>query len=136
MICMYQASKYLKIGTCPASQKILVYMGEIEFSIEISKFSLALQPEELVNTSGQLLFSSPVYPNYFDIIYYNTAIRSLYRHSVCNVPVSCKATKQQQHFYQEACFLPNFFLIGLNKCEKNLIAKCNYKNCLFWLIDS
>ena len=31
----------------------------IYVSLEISKFSLALQPEALVNTSGQVLFSSP-----------------------------------------------------------------------------
>ena len=30
-----------------------------QFSLEISKFSLALQPEALVNTSGRVLFSSP-----------------------------------------------------------------------------
>ena len=30
------------------------------FSLEISKFSLALLPEALVNTSGRVLFSSPV----------------------------------------------------------------------------
>ena len=54
-----QASKYLKIGTCPASPKILAYMGKSYISLEISKFSLALQPEALVNTSGRVLFSSP-----------------------------------------------------------------------------
>ena len=30
-----------------------------KFSLEISKFLLALQPEALVNTSGRVLFSSP-----------------------------------------------------------------------------
>ena len=35
-------------------------MGKKYFSIEISKFSLALQPEALVNTSRRVLFSSPV----------------------------------------------------------------------------
>ena len=34
-------------------------MGEKRFSLEISKFSLALQPETLVNMSGRVLFSSP-----------------------------------------------------------------------------
>ena len=54
-----QASKYLEIGTCPASQKLLAHMGKMKYSLEISKFSLALQPEALVNTSGRVLFSSP-----------------------------------------------------------------------------
>ena len=54
-----QASKYRKISTCPASRKLLAYMGKIKFSLEISKFALALQPEALVNTSGRMLFSSP-----------------------------------------------------------------------------
>ena len=54
-----QASKYLKIGTCPASQNLFAYMWKIKFSVEISKYSLALQPETLVNTSGRVLFSSP-----------------------------------------------------------------------------
>ena len=58
---VYQALKYLKIGTCPAPQKLLAYIEKIQFSIEMSKVSLALHPEELVNTSGQVLFSSPVY---------------------------------------------------------------------------
>ena len=44
---------------CPASQKILAFMGKKQFSLEISKFSLALQPEALVNTSRRVLFSSP-----------------------------------------------------------------------------
>ena len=57
----YQASKYLKKGTCPASQKLLTYMGKKYFSLKISKFSLALQPEALVNTSGRVIFSSPGY---------------------------------------------------------------------------
>ena len=57
----YQVSKYLKICTCPASQKLLEYMGKIYISLEISTFSLALQPEALVNTSGRVLFSSPGY---------------------------------------------------------------------------
>ena len=34
-------------------------MGKNKFSLEISSFSLALQPEALLNTSGQVLFSSP-----------------------------------------------------------------------------
>ena len=42
-----QALKYLKIDTCPASQKLLKYMGK--------KFT-----EALVNASGRVLFSSPV----------------------------------------------------------------------------
>ena len=54
-----QASKYLKIGTCPASQNFLAYMRKILNILEISKFSLALQPEALVNTSGRVLFSRP-----------------------------------------------------------------------------
>ena len=59
--CLYvQDSKYLKIGTCPASQKSIGIYGEIFiFTIEISKFSLAMQPEALVNTSGRVIFSSP-----------------------------------------------------------------------------
>ena len=32
-----QASIFLKIGTCPASQKLLAYMGKNQFSLEISK---------------------------------------------------------------------------------------------------
>ena len=56
----HQASKYVKIGTCPASQKNIGIQGKkITFSISI-KFSLALQPEPLVNTSGRVLFSSLV----------------------------------------------------------------------------
>ena len=51
-------SKYLKIGTWPASQKLLTYMGN-KFTLEISKFSLALQHQALVNTSGRVLCSSP-----------------------------------------------------------------------------
>ena len=35
-------------------------MGKKKCSLEISKFSLALQSEALVNTSGRVLFSSPV----------------------------------------------------------------------------
>ena len=35
-------------------------MGKKYFSLEISKFSLDLQPEALVNMSGRVLFSSPV----------------------------------------------------------------------------
>ena len=54
-----QFSKYIKIGTCPASQNYWLYMGKNSFSLEISKFSLALQPEALVNTSGRVQFSSP-----------------------------------------------------------------------------
>ena len=54
-----QTSKYLKIGTCPASQKLLSYMGNFLISTRQAKFSLALQPEALVNTSGGVLFSSP-----------------------------------------------------------------------------
>ena len=54
-----QASKYLKISTCPASQKMLAYIGKNSFSLKISKFPLALQPEALVNTSGRVQFSSP-----------------------------------------------------------------------------
>ena len=46
-----QASKYTKIGTCPASQKNLAYMGKNNFHSKVSKISLALQPEGLVNTS-------------------------------------------------------------------------------------
>ena len=49
-------SKYLKIGTCPASQNLLAYIGKTLFSLEISNFSLALQPEAI----GRVLFSSPV----------------------------------------------------------------------------
>ena len=41
--------------------KILAYMGFFLFSLETWNFSLALPPEALVNTSGQVLFSSPVY---------------------------------------------------------------------------
>ena len=55
-----QALKYLKIDTCPASQNVLADMGKISFSVEISKYSLALQHETLVNTSRRVLFSSPV----------------------------------------------------------------------------
>ena len=33
--------------------------GKNSFTLEMSKFSLALQPEALVNTSGRVLFSSP-----------------------------------------------------------------------------
>ena len=63
-----QASKYLKIVTCPASQNLLANMGKIQFSLEISKYSLALQPKALVNTSGRVLFSSPVmYPIFLGI---------------------------------------------------------------------
>ena len=40
-----QALKYLEIGTCPASQKLMMYTGE-KNSLEVSKFSLALQPEQ------------------------------------------------------------------------------------------
>ena len=52
---LLQALTYLKIGTCPASQKLLTYMDKILIYI-----SLALQPEALVNTSGRVDFSSPV----------------------------------------------------------------------------
>ena len=57
---MYQALKYLKLGTCPASQKLLTYMEKI-FNLhwKSSKISLALQPGALVNTSGRVDFSSP-----------------------------------------------------------------------------
>ena len=54
-----QVSKYIEIGTCPASQKIMAYMGKKINFIRNIKFSLALQPEALVNTSGRELFSSP-----------------------------------------------------------------------------
>ena len=54
----WQASKYLKISTCPTAQKELAYMGKIIFTRNI-KFSLALQPETLVNMSGPVLFLSP-----------------------------------------------------------------------------
>ena len=50
-----QDSKYL---TCIT--KIIGIYGKKIFSLEISKFSLALQPLAFVNTSGQVLFSSPV----------------------------------------------------------------------------
>ena len=46
-----QASKYLKIGTCPSSQNYWHIIYGKKISLEISKFSLALQPEALVNTS-------------------------------------------------------------------------------------
>ena len=59
LVSSLQGSKYLKIGTCPASQKLLAYMGKNQFLLEISKFSLALQPEALVNMSGRVIFSSP-----------------------------------------------------------------------------
>ena len=39
--------------------KFIGIHGENLFSLEISKYSLALQPEALVNTSGRVLFSSP-----------------------------------------------------------------------------
>ena len=56
-----QALKYLKIGTCPASQKILAYMKKnVNLHWKSSKVSLALQPEALVNTSGRVDFSRPV----------------------------------------------------------------------------
>ena len=42
----------------PCNTNIGMYGGEN--SLEISKFFLALQPEALVNTSRQVLFSSPV----------------------------------------------------------------------------
>ena len=87
-----QASKYLKIGTCPAAQKILVYMGKINFSLEISKFSLALQPEALVNTSGRVLFSSPVDHSLFQGIarkvllnHLHTYVRRIYINVVCHL---------------------------------------------------
>ena len=59
-----QASKYLKIGTCPTSQKNIGIHKNFFYwlSLEISKFSLALQPEALVNRSGQVLFLSPAGP--------------------------------------------------------------------------
>ena len=63
-----QDSKYLKISTCPASQKQLAYMGKKIFSLEVSKFSLALQPEALVNTSGRVLFSSPEKAKYDQVL--------------------------------------------------------------------
>ena len=56
-----QASKYLKISTCPASRKLLAYMGKNEIFTRNIKYLLALQPEALVNTSGRVLFSSPVF---------------------------------------------------------------------------
>ena len=43
----------------PCITKIIDIYGKQLFSLEISKFSLALQPEALVNTSGRVLFSSP-----------------------------------------------------------------------------
>ena len=42
------------MGTCPASQKLLAYMGK-----NLNFTRIALQPEALVNTSGRVLFSSP-----------------------------------------------------------------------------
>ena len=55
-----QTSKYLKIGTGPASQKNIGMFGIFfNFHWKTSKFSLALQPEALVNTSGRVDFSSP-----------------------------------------------------------------------------
>ena len=51
--------KVLKIGTYPASQKLLAHGHFLEFILEITKFLLAQQPEALVNTSGQVLFSRP-----------------------------------------------------------------------------
>ena len=44
----------------PCITKIIgIYGGKFYFPIEISKFSLALHPQELVNTSGRVQFSSP-----------------------------------------------------------------------------
>ena len=54
-----QVLKYLKIGTCPASQKLLAYLRKNLIFTRMSKFSLALQPEAFVNTSERVLFSSP-----------------------------------------------------------------------------
>ena len=59
IIHIQQASKYLKIGTCPASQKVIGIYRKTNCSLEISKFSLALLPEALVNMSGRVLFSRP-----------------------------------------------------------------------------
>ena len=51
-------------------------MGKFLFSLEISKFSLALQPKALVNTSGRVLFSSPDYTTTID------ALLPIYLHKV------------------------------------------------------
>ena len=70
--CNLQASKFLKIGTSPGSQKLLAYMGKNQFTPEISKIPLALQPEALVNTSGPVLFSSPdklIQPAYCQLLW-------------------------------------------------------------------
>ena len=57
---MSQALKYLKIGTCPASQKIIgIYGKNVNLHWKSSKVSLALQPEALVNRSGRVDFSRP-----------------------------------------------------------------------------
>ena len=55
----YQTLKCLKKGTCPASQKILEYIGKNIFHWKSSKFSFALQPQALINTSGRVDFSNP-----------------------------------------------------------------------------
>ena len=51
-----QASKYLKIGTCPASQKILTYMFKnLIFTCPVAGGTRI----SLINTSAGVLFSSP-----------------------------------------------------------------------------
>ena len=57
----WQALKYLKIGTCPASQKLLAYMEKMLIYIGNHPVSLALQPEALVNTSGRVDYSRPAW---------------------------------------------------------------------------
>ena len=55
-----QALKYLKIGTCPASQKLFAYMEKnVNLHWKSSKVSLARQPEALINTSGRVDFWRP-----------------------------------------------------------------------------
>ena len=59
-----QVSKYIKIGTSPASQKLLAIYGEkINFTRNIKIF-IALQPEALVNTSRGVLFFEPCFFSY------------------------------------------------------------------------
>ena len=54
-----QAAKYLEISTCPASQKNIDIHGKNVFFTRTIKTFTCPQPEVLINTSRQVLFSSP-----------------------------------------------------------------------------
>ena len=105
------------MGTCPASQKLLAYMGTISFSLEISKFSLALKPLVLVNTSGRVQFSSPADPAF--LINFHASFFWF-----CTI-----FSKEDSWFFYFCCVLFHFCSLCVRKSAEHIVK------CLFvlWL---